>query len=425
MQIHELYSIYLKHPTLVTDTRKLLPGSLFFALKGPHFNGNHFINQALEKGAAYCITDEDTSGADERIIRVSDSLLTLQALAEYHRLQFKIPFIAITGSNGKTTTKELVHAVLSTTFKTYTTQGNLNNHIGIPLTLLSIKQDAEMAIIEMGANHAQEIKGYCQYTRPTHGLITNCGKAHLEGFGSVEGVRKAKGELYDYLRMHDGSIFIFNDLDYLKEMSTGIKNKISYGTKQADYTGIALDNQEMLCIKVTGGASINQIQTQLVGNYNLPNVLAAISIGKTFKVPDESIKQSLEAYTPGNSRSQLVNKNGNKIILDAYNANPSSMKLAIENFASLPGNNKIVFLGSMMEMGDASDFEHAAIIDLLLKNKWEYVVLAGPGFKEVPAPFIHFNNSTEAGAWLKEQNFTHKQVLIKGSRSMQMEKILE
>ncbi|MBK8712582.1 MAG: UDP-N-acetylmuramoyl-tripeptide--D-alanyl-D-alanine ligase [Niastella sp.] len=425
MEIHELYQIYLQHPSIVTDTRKILPDSIFFALKGPKFNGNHFAAQALEKGAAYCIADEDTGIQDERIIRVTDTLQTLQELAKNHRLQFKIPFIAITGSNGKTTTKELVHAVLSSTFKTYTTQGNLNNHIGIPLTLLQIKPDAEIAIIEMGANHADEIKGYCQYTMPTHGLITNCGKAHLEGFGSEEGVRKAKGELFDYLRIHNGSIFIFNDYEYLLDMSKGIKNKVSYGTNHADYTGIALDINGMLCVKVTGGAHLNQVLTQLVGSYNLPNVLAAITIGKTFKVPDEKIKESLEAYSPGNSRSQLLHKDGNKIILDAYNANPSSMKLAIENFASLPGNNKIVFLGSMMEMGDASDFEHQAIVDLLLKKQWEYVVLAGPGFKKLPAPFIHFNNSVEAGDWFKKQNFTARQILIKGSRSMQMEKILE
>lgn len=241
MQIQDLYTIYLKHPSVQTDTRKLKQGDIFFALKGPNFNGNLFAKQALDAGAAYVIADEVIEGKDERIIQTDDVLITLQELAKYHRQQFNIPFIAITGSNGKTTTKELVHEVLSTTYKTYTTKGNLNNHIGIPITILSIQKDAEIAVIEMGANHQKEIEGYCAYTMPTHGLITNAGKAHLEGFGGEAGVKKGKGELFDYLRAHDGTAFIMNDYDYLKEMSQGVSTIVSYGTTDADITGTAFE----------------------------------------------------------------------------------------------------------------------------------------------------------------------------------------
>jgi UDP-N-acetylmuramoyl-tripeptide--D-alanyl-D-alanine ligase len=231
----ELYQVFLKHPSIQTDTRKLKAGDLFFALKGPNFNGNLFARQALDAGAAYAVVDEAPAVADERIIQVDDALLTLQELAKHHREQFNIPFIAITGSNGKTTSKELVYAVLSAHFRTYTTQGNLNNHIGVPLTLLSIKKDAEMAVIEMGANHQKEIESYCRYTMPTHGIITNAGKAHLEGFGGEEGVKKGKGELYDFLRAHDGTAFLYADYDYLIAMSAGIAHIVKYGTKKAMY----------------------------------------------------------------------------------------------------------------------------------------------------------------------------------------------
>ncbi|MFZ1528715.1 MAG: Mur ligase family protein, partial [Ferruginibacter sp.] len=256
MQIEDLYKLYLQHPAVETDTRKITKDCIFFALKGPNFNGNHFIDQALAAGAAYCVADEDTGIRDERILMFNDSLKTLQLLAKKHREQFSVPFIAITGSNGKTTTKELLHTVLSTVYKCYTTEGNLNNHIGIPLTILRIKKDAEMAVIEMGANHLKEIEGYCEYTMPTHGLITNCGKAHLEGFGGEEGVRKGKGELFEYLKQHEGTAFIFTDHDYLQQMSGGIKNIISYGTRQADYTGTASSNQGFIEVAITKGANL-------------------------------------------------------------------------------------------------------------------------------------------------------------------------
>jgi len=427
MEINDLYQLFLKNPSIETDSRKIKKGDIFFALKGPNFNGNLYAQQAINDGASYCVVDEETGITSEQVIRVADCLETLQQLAKVHRQHFNIPFIAITGSNGKTTSKELIHAVLSTTFKTYTTVGNLNNHIGIPLTILRVKADAEIAVIEMGANHQKEIESYCTYTLPTHGMITNCGKAHLEGFGGEEGVRKGKGELFDYLKKNNGVAFIFNDYDYLVNMSKGISTVISYGTGNADITGheIKETKNEFLKVTVTKGADIAEIRTQLVGGYNLPNVLAAVCIGKTFHVDDEKIKAALENYTPSNSRSQLIEKDSNKIILDAYNANPSSMKAAVENFASMPGNKKVLMLGGMMELGNESIQEHENLVRLIDQHQWQHVVLVGNDYKNLPDNFIHFNNASEAKAWYKEQQFTNAQVLIKGSRSMQMEKVLE
>lgn len=427
MEINELYQHFKKHPSVQTDSRKIKKGDLFFALKGPNFNGNKYAQQALDDGAVLCIVDEETGLQDSRIIKVNDSLETLQALAKKHREQFSIPFIAITGSNGKTTTKELVHAVLSMKYITYTTIGNLNNHIGIPLTILSVKPDAEMAVIEMGANHQHEIEGYCKYALPTHGLITNCGKAHLEGFGGEEGVKKGKGELFDYLRNNNGTAFILNDYGYLSEMSKGISNIITYGTIDADLNGEAIkeSGSEFLRVKIGKGVTINEINTQLVGGYNLPNVLAAVCIGKTFGVDDEQIIAALENYIPSNSRSQLIEKDSNRIILDAYNANPSSMKAAIENFANMPGNKKVLMLGGMMELGDESMTEHENLVKLINQNQWHKVVLVGKDYKDLPVSFIHFYDVSDARNWFREQHFMDALILVKGSRSMQMEKVLE
>ncbi len=424
MQISELYKLYLQNPGIQTDTRKIRIGDIFFALKGPNFNGNHYVQQALELGAALCIADEK-GFEDDRIIVVNDSLETLQLLAKYHREQFNIPFIAITGSNGKTTTKELVHEVLSQKYKCYTTEGNLNNHIGIPLTILKIRQDAEIAVIEMGANHQKEIEGYCTYALPTHGNITNIGKAHLEGFGGEDGVKKGKGELFVYLRENNGTAFINKDYPVMVELSTGIGSIITYGTADADFIGQIKEDSGFLEISVTKGADLPSIKTQLVGGYNLPNVLTAICIGKTFAVEDAAIKKALEQYTPSNSRSQLMIKGTNTIILDAYNANPTSMKAAIENFAKMEGNNKVLVLGGMMELGEASEKEHAAIVDIIAAYPWQKVVLAGEKYKDLPAGFLHFNTSAEAADWFKNAGIEHAQILVKGSRSMQMEKILE
>jgi UDP-N-acetylmuramoyl-tripeptide--D-alanyl-D-alanine ligase len=428
MTIDQLYKIYRQYPSVQTDTRKLKTGDLFFALKGPNFNGNLFASAALEAGSAYAIVDEPGLAGttpNDRIIVVDDVLTTLQQLAKYHRQQFNIPFIAITGSNGKTTTKELVHAVLSAGYKTYTTQGNLNNHIGIPLTILSVKDDAEMAVIEMGANHLREIASYCEYTLPTHGIITNCGKAHLEGFGSIEGVRKGKGELYDYLRAHDGTAFVMWDYDYLQTMSVGIPTVIRYGTTDtAEIQGSVQQSEPFLTVSIAKSATLPVIQTQLVGSYNLPNVLVAVTAGRFFKVPDEKIKWAIEQYTPSNSRSQLIEKNGNKFILDAYNANPTSMKLAIENFAGIQATNKVLMLGGMAELGQESLQEHEAIVELIKQHNWKAVVLVGGDFLKIDHPFIKKTNSAEAAEWFRGQAFNDTYFLIKGSRSMQMEKVL-
>lgn len=424
MEIKDLYKIYLQHPSIKIDTRKLVAGDIFFALKGPNFNGNHFSQNALDAGAAYVITDEEINLKDGRIIKTADALTTLQMLANHHREQFNIPFIAITGSNGKTTTKELLHQVLSTSYKTYTTTGNLNNHIGVPLTILSIKKDAEMAVIEMGANHANEIQGYCNYTKPTHGLITNIGKAHLEGFGSIEGVQNAKGELFDYLKQNNGIAFVNADDSKLIKPSNGIKNIISYGVSGIDVQGNVTDNAVHLLVAITANGQTKYIKTKLVGGYNLLNVIAAFTVGKHFNISNEKIKAAIENYSPSNSRSQLIMEGTNTIILDAYNANPGSMKAAIENFAAMQGDNKILLLGSMMELGKDSENEHIEIIKLIDKYKWKQVVLAGENFKKNHL-YIHLNNSEEVKKWLQQQQFQNAQILIKGSRSMQMEKVLE
>ncbi len=424
MTIAQLYAIYKQHPSVQTDTRKLQQGDLYFALKGPNFNGNTFAAQALAAGAAYAIIDEAAFMQGERTILVEDVLSALQELALYHRRQLRIPFIAITGSNGKTTTKEMVHAVLSTTYRTSTTKGNLNNHIGVPLTILAIPDNAELAVIEMGANHQKEIASYCRYTEPDYGIITNCGKAHLEGFGGVEGVRKGKGELYDFLRSHQGTAFVMWDYDYLRTMSQGIPNIITYGTSGASVNGAVLKSEPFLEITVTGNPPLT-IKSQLVGAYNLPNLLVAVTVGRYFKVPDDAIRQAIESYSPGNSRSQLVERNGNHIILDAYNANPSSMKLAIENFAALPYPQKILLLGGMAELGEESLAEHQAIIDLIAQHTWKAVVLVGGDFLRIPHPYLSFPDAAAAAQWYKAQGFTGTAQLIKGSRSMAMEKVLE
>ena len=424
MTIEQLYQLYTRYPSVSTDTRTIRPGDLYFALKGPSFDGNQFARQALEKGAAHAVVDEPAYATGEKVILVDDALQTLQELARYHRQTFSIPFIAITGSNGKTTTKELIHQVLSTTYKTYTTRGNLNNQIGVPLTLLKIRRDAEMAVVEMGANHLGEIESYCSYTLPTHGLITNVGKAHLEGFGSEENIRKGKGELFDFLRAHNGTAFVMGDSYYLRSMSQGIKS-IRYGTADAGVVGTTLQSDPFLEVSVETEEGDQMIQTQLVGAYNLPNVLAAVAVGRYFSVKNDAIKKAIEAYQPSNSRSQLIERGSNKIVLDAYNANPSSMQSAIENFARIGAGSKVVMLGGMAELGNRSQQEHEAIVALLQQYAWKSVALVGGDFLRIQHPYMSFPNSAAAAEWFREQHFTDTHVLIKGSRSMQMEKVLQ
>lgn len=425
MTTEQLYEVYKSHPAVQTDTRKLKPGDIFFALKGKTFNGNAFAKQAIDAGAVHAVIDEKEFEIPGKTFLVENVLSALQQLGKYHRQQFSIPVLAITGSNGKTTTKELIHSVLSSSFKTYTTDGNLNNQIGVPLTLLNVKADAQIIVVEMGANHLGEIASYCTWALPTHGLITNCGKAHLEGFGSLEGVRKGKGELYDHLRSNKGTAFVMWDYDYLREMSKGIPTVIKYGTSNGDIQGKVKRSDPFLEVSFTNGLSISSLKTQLVGDYNLPNVLAAVAVGKYFKIPEAKIKTAIKNYIPSNSRSQLIKKGSNTIILDAYNANPSSMKLAIDNFSKLPVTEKVLMLGAMAELGKESLSEHKILIEQIGKSGWKAVVLVGGDFMKIDHHFIQFENALQAKKWLQQQHFENVHLLIKGSRSIQMEKVLE
>ncbi len=425
MDIKSLYALYLSHPSVQTDTRKIKEGDIFFALKGPNFNGNRFAAQALAAGAAYCVVDEEPAGPAEQYIVVNDVLATLQELAQYHRRQFTIPFIAITGSNGKTTTKELLAAVLRQQYVTYATEGNLNNHIGVPLTLLKIKQDAEMAIIEMGANHLGEIAGYCKIAEPTHGIITNCGKAHIEGFGGIEGVRKGKGELYDYLRGHNGTIFRNTDLEYLATMGTGISNQITYGSADAQYIGKPLRRDVFIDVAVLTRGAETTVETNLVGEYNFPNVMLAIAAGLHFGIGIDAVKSAIARYMPDNSRSQWVVKGSNKLILDAYNANPTSMRAAIINFAGSALPHKMLWLGGMKEMGADEAHEHRELVALINEYKWDQVILVGREFKDLNGSHLYFETSAAAADYIRSNRPEHASVLIKGSRGSKMELMAE
>lgn len=424
MDIALLYQYYLQHPSVQTDTRKLKPGDIFFALRGHSFDGNRFARQALEMGAAYAVIDDATYATEERCLLVEDVLSALQALATHHRQQFEIPFIAITGSNGKTTTKELVTAVLRKKFITYATEGNLNNHIGVPLTLLSIRRDAQMAVIEMGANHQKEIESYCRMVLPTHGIITNCGKAHIEGFGGEDGVRKGKGELFDAIRMSDGVVFRNADLSYLNEMSSGIGRQVTYGSANASYVGRPLTDGMKLSVAILTSGAETTIRSQLVGQYNFPNIMVAVAVGLHFGVPIDTVKQAIESYHPDNSRSQLLTVKGNSIILDAYNANPSSMRAAIENFSQADTDRKILWLGGMKEMGTDEQKEHRELVDYIRQFAWDDVVLVGKEFAGLQEDFSWFENADAAAASIKTQPPQGASILIKGSRGSQMERML-
>ncbi|REJ80044.1 MAG: UDP-N-acetylmuramoyl-tripeptide--D-alanyl-D-alanine ligase [Bacteroidetes bacterium] len=424
--MQKLYSIFRKHPAISTDSRNISQGSIFFSLKGPSFNGNEFAESALEKGAAFAVIDQEEFKKDERFILVGDCLKTLQHLALHHRRTLKIPVLAITGSNGKTTTKELVKSVLAEKFRTLATKGNLNNHIGVPLTILSIGDDTEFAVIEMGANHQKEIESYCLIAEPDYGLITNVGKAHLEGFGGFEGVKKGKGELYRWIHESGKMIFRNENNSHLKEMSSYMsKEKIyGYGTDsscstQGKLTGI----QPFLSIEWKCGDQRGKFDSQIIGEYNFENILAAIAIGNYFGVEPDQIKHAIASYSPDNSRSQIIRKEKNTIILDAYNANPTSMEAALKNFESLDSAQKVICIGDMAELGEDSEREHEKIIQLLKKIRHELLLLVGPQFGNFKNQIdcVHFQDSTSAAQWLKDQALHGKTFLIKGSRSSKME----
>lgn len=424
MEINELYKLYMQSFEVSTDTRKIEKGCMFFALKGENFNGNKFANEALEKGASVAVVDEKEYASSEDIILVGDVLSTLQQLATYHRLQLGIPILALTGSNGKTTTKELFNAVLSKKFRTSATKGNLNNHIGVPLTLLSMNPDTEFGIVEMGANHLGEIAFLCKITQPDYGYITNFGKAHLEGFGSLEGVIKGKTELYTFLRTHGKKVFINADDSKQIEMSKGM-DRISFGHALGDTIISPTCCQPLVAAQY----DTHIIQSNLMGSYNFTNIAAAIAVGKYFDVPTSDIKDAIEHYQPENNRSQVIRKGSNTIILDAYNANPTSMEAAIANLKSLKVTKKVVILGDMFELGKDTDVEHKEIIRLVTAQGFDQIYLIGKHFfnatdntkEEVTA----FETFEEFKTLLKKDTFSDTTLLIKASRGMALERILE
>ncbi len=421
MKIQKIHELFLQFPTPCTDTRKITPNCIFFALKGENFNGNRYAEQAIKNGAVYAIVDEATYANHSHAILVENVLETLQQLATFHRRHFKTKVIALTGSNGKTTTKELVHAILSTTYKTTATIGNLNNHIGVPLTLLSIQKDTEIAIVEMGANHQEEIAFLCKIAEPDFGYITNFGKAHLEGFGGVEGVIKGKSELYDFL--NEKHKFIFFNADDPIQVSKVSTYKNSYGFSQNDvkYYQINLRSADPF-VSIEVEQTI--ITSKLIGAYNFLNCCAAIAIGKYFNVSLENRKKGIENYVPSNNRSQLIDKNGHQIILDAYNANPSSMQVALENFHKLDAKHKTVFLGDMFELGNSAKIEHQKIADLATSMEFDSTFFVGKNFSATTTKEKIFETFDDLSYYLKNNNLEKSAILIKGSRGMALERLI-
>ncbi len=427
MNIEHFYQIFLTHPTICTDSRNIAKNSIYFALKGENFDGNKFALEALEKGAQYAIVDEDKHEVNQQCILVNNVLEFLQKLANYHRKQLGIKIIAITGSNGKTTTKELIKAVLSSKYNVKATLGNLNNHIGVPLTLLSFDTSTQIGIVEMGANHIGEIEALCRIAEPNMGIITNIGKAHLEGFGSYEGVIKAKSELYNYIKASKGLLFINKDNKLLVDLIGSYSNTIGYGTSpEQTVSGFLEKSDPYLKIKVTCRNSSSYIESRIVGSYNIDNILAACSIGCYFDIQLPIICQSISDYKPENNRSQLQKTALNTLLLDFYNANPTSMKAAIENFSTIDtsGMPKVLILADMFELGVNADEEHKEIIRLLENNRFDIVFLAGTYFHKHNKNFISFETTDELVEHINNKNLTKNFILLKGSRGMKLEKCI-
>jgi UDP-N-acetylmuramoyl-tripeptide--D-alanyl-D-alanine ligase len=427
MTIKEIYELFLLHPNVVTDSRKIEKDCLFFALKGEKFNGNLFAEEALSKGAAYAIVDEKEFCQEKKTILVDDVLTTLQHLAKHHRKKLGIPILGITGTNGKTTTKELVAAVLAAKYRVVFTQGNLNNQIGVPLTLLQMDTTTEIGVVEMGANHPGEIAELCAIADPDFGLITNVGRAHLEGFGSFEAIKNTKAGLYRHLKRKGGTVFYNIDNSVLSELAADIKNKISYGEKNADFTGQPVWSPPYIHVKAVFPQGILYLNSQLTGQYNFENILAAVCIGNFLKVDPQDIQSALQKYTPQNNRSQLIEKGELKIVLDAYNANPVSMKASIESFVSMFPSPRFLILGDMLELGSFSGEEHSAIVHQIKKHPFEEVFFVGPLFTEAAKGFSFktFRDSVELCGYLAQNPVSRGAVLIKGSRGIQLEKVLE
>jgi UDP-N-acetylmuramoyl-tripeptide--D-alanyl-D-alanine ligase len=450
----QLYQLYLQHPVISTDTRKIAAGSLFFALKGDKFDANTFAQQAIAAGAAYAIIDNPEYQLGENYLLVADVLAALQDLARHHRRQLNIPVIGLTGSNGKTTTKELINAVLSQHFKTLATQGNLNNHIGVPFTVLTIDATHQVAVVEMGANHQKEIELLCSIAQPSHGLITNVGRAHLEGFGGIEGVKKGKGELYDYFAKSGSpevgkfgslagqqvanAVFVNSDDETLMSMATARKltNVVYYGTNTIDdlVSGELVENSPLLALEWTNNKTGHSytVKTQLTGAYNLHNILAAITIGAYFNIPAAEINAGIEGYQPKNNRSQIVTTESNTLICDYYNANPSSMFVAIENIGKLQATRKVLILGDMFEMGLESAAEHAYVVQKALDTPVDERIFIGKDFlsqkslvESQQSAATFYATAEDVIADLKANPITNSTILIKGSRGMALERLLE
>ena len=427
MEMKDLYELFLQHPTITTDSRDVPEGSMFFALKGETFDGNAYAKAALEQGAAYAVIDEKEYAEEnnEHLILVEDVLTTLQQLAKYHRVHLGTPIIGITGTNGKTTTKELIATVLKKKYNVLYTQGNFNNHIGVPKTLLQLTREHDIAVIEMGANHPGEIKTLVEIVLPDFGIITNVGKAHLLGFGSFEGVIRTKGELYDFLRAIEGTVFINNENPHLLGISKGLK-LVKYGQTETD--GLLVKGQLVECnpfLKFEWNGGV--VQTRLIGSYNLDNALAAACIGTYFEVPSNDICDALAEYTPSNNRSQLTITKDNKLVVDAYNANPTSMKAALDNFRLIKADHKMCILGQMGELGDVSEEEHQKVIDLIGEGDFEQVWLVGDNFAKTrhPANYRLFANVEEVKTAISTQKPQGFLILIKGSNSNKLVQTVE
>jgi UDP-N-acetylmuramoyl-tripeptide--D-alanyl-D-alanine ligase len=431
-----LYELFREHPVICTDSRKIQPNSLFFALKGDKFDGNQYAQQAIADGAAFAVVDNPALGTKPNMLLVGDVLQALQDLARHHRRTFQVPVIGIGGSNGKTTTKELVSAILSSHYHCHFTKGNFNNHIGVPLTLLAMPRETEVAVIEMGANHPGEIDELCRIAEPSHGLITNIGKEHLEGFGSLEGVKKAEGELFRYLAKSGGCVFVNKSEKYLASMARSNKRKVVYaasetlGERQEGLVDVQLVRQTpFVAVAFTGEYNKPvEVESKLFGRHNFNNIMSGIALGMYFKVPAQKIKEALESYTPTNNRSQIVQQGTNTIILDAYNANPSSMAAALDSFAVMEARQKVAIMGDMLELGTESLKEHTAMLRKAKKLKFHRLVVVGAEFgaadyKKFNA--LHFPDAAAARQWLQQQNLSDTMLLIKGSRGIKLETVLE
>ncbi len=427
ISIQDLYHLFTSKPVICTDTRNIKDNSIFFSLKGEKYNGNKFAEIALQQGADFAVVDEEKYVKDNRYILVDNVLKTLQELAKYHREKLNIPVIAITGTNGKTTTKELINLVLSKKYKTFASYGNFNNHIGVPLTILSINNNTDIAVVEMGANHIKEISQLCDIAQPNFGIITNIGKAHIEGFGNIEQIIKAKNELYEYIAASKGRLFVNIKNDLLLNLSKDIP-KTTYGeTSDADCRGIFLGINPYVKLNWIYDDKSHIIQSQLIGSYNFENILSAVCVGNYFKVNHKSIKQAIESYKPVNNRSQVLKTKGNLIILDAYNANPISMEAAIDNFKIIPYKNKIAIIGDMLELGSESIKEHKRIIKLLEDANFKKIILVGEIFFSLcnNSDFQCFENTDKALQFLKKNHISSASILIKGSRKMELERLTE